>query len=234
MTPLLANPDLLPFSIAAAVLVGLVLVEVVSTLLGASAAAALDHVLGWHAALHHGGPDTDPGPLDWLNVGRVPLLVLLMILLASFAVLGFLAGSVVLSLSLRLPGWVLAVPAFAVALPLTRVVSRGLGRLVPRDESYAIDAAHLVGRTAEVTVGPARAGVVARARVQDGFGNWHFPRIVPADAGAEIAVGTIVLIVGEREGVLSVTPAEGALAQDWPKAGTGRGSAATGDHDDSV
>ena len=36
--------------------------------------------------------------------------------------------------------------------------------------------ADLVGRTAEVTVGPLDDGLPGRVKLRDAHGNWHFPR----------------------------------------------------------
>src|SRR6516165_3127522 len=89
MWSFLASPEFQPFSIAALVMIGLLVIETASTLLGTSASTLLDSVFGLHgvhveAGLHHGieshvpdstsnggivhGPD---GPFatafDWLN-----------------------------------------------------------------------------------------------------------------------------------------------------------------------
>src|SRR5436190_8320158 len=104
------------FVIAWLVLVGLCLIEVVSLVFGHSLSGAVDHLLGLdhgdvhvdvhgHDAAHlnHGGslldvhaemPTHTPGGnffgsfYDWLNAGRVPLLILLMAALGAFSVVG--------------------------------------------------------------------------------------------------------------------------------------------------
>src|ERR1044072_1788514 len=96
-----------PFVIAGLVLVGLCLIEAVSLLLGHSLSGTVDHLLGLdhgdvHVDVHahdaHGSvldvhPEMPHGNLfgsfyDWLNDGRVPLLILLMAALGAFSVVG--------------------------------------------------------------------------------------------------------------------------------------------------
>ena len=65
MLSFLGSPEFQPFSVAALVMVGLLIVEVASTLIGASASSLLDSLFGLHGVhleLHHGiaprGPET--------------------------------------------------------------------------------------------------------------------------------------------------------------------------------
>ena len=69
----LLAPEVRPFAIALAILLGLLLIEVVSMFGGLSAGSVLDKAL-------EGDGDGDgwlAGALGWLNVGRVPVMVLL-------------------------------------------------------------------------------------------------------------------------------------------------------------
>ena len=236
MSEILADPGFRPFLIAALILLGLVLVETLSMLAGTSASHSVDHMLGLdsHAVVPehgldsgHAFHDADPthahgdahadraGPLaeafGWINVGRIPLLMLLMAGLASFSVAGILIEAMARGLGVGLPVWLSAPVAVAVTLPAMRLVSRSVTWVIPKDQSFAIDSEDLIGRTGEVTLGPVRSGVVARIKVQDRYGNWHFPRVVPFEPSAEIAMGTQVLVVSRIGTELAVTPAEGTL-----------------------
>src|SRR5262245_61088568 len=225
---------LLPFVIAAGVLLGLIVIEVVLLLLGAS----LTHVFGHgdHLALHGhgvghghaaGGPDHGHahahhpearGPfgavLDWINIGRVPFLVLLMVLLAAFAAVGIFVQTIAAALLAPLPWPVAIAVAFAAALPATRGRSRFAARMLPRRETYSASEGELRGLTGEVTLGPARTGVVAKARFRDRHGNTHFTRVEPFEAADTIEQGAIVLAVELRGRVLAVTRADPALVPD--------------------
>ncbi len=76
-----------------------------------------------------------------------------------------------------------------------RASSRTVARIVPRDESYAVDVSEFIGRSAEVVVGPLDQGLPGRVRVKDQHGNWHSLRARAARSGDPIAIGANVLLV---------------------------------------
>jgi hypothetical protein len=208
----LASAAYLPFSVSAGVLLGLVVIEVGTALLGKPASAAVEELGGGDhgPALDHHGPDGDAfgSVLDWLNRGRVPILVLIMLLLAGFAVAGFVLQALANAILAPLPWPVAVVAAALLALPATRRLSQAIGWLMPRDETYVIDHERLIGLTGTVTLGPARAGLVAKARFLDSHGNTHFPRIEPLDPQESIAQDELVLAVelrGQNLAVVRVT-----------------------------
>jgi hypothetical protein len=221
-------PAFLPFVIAAGVLLGLVALEMLTTLLGAPLShwfhvdhadhAAPDHGVGHgdHADSHidHGPRGSLGTMLGWLNVGRAPLMVLLMVVLATFAAAGIALQAILASIVAPLPWPLAAVAALAVSLPATRWTSRFIAKVVPRDETYATSESELVGLTGEVTLGPARAGVVAKARFRDRHGNTHFTRVEPFEPGDTIEQGVVVLAVELRGRVLAVTRAGASLVSD--------------------
>jgi membrane protein implicated in regulation of membrane protease activity len=240
MWSFLVTPEFQPFTIAALVLIGVLAIEIASGLLGASVSTLLDTVFGLHgvhveAALHHGpdasGPESSgSGPVfaahhgmphgmtgpfgtafDWLNAGRVPLLVLMMAATACFAVFGMVLQIVAMHLAAPLPPAIAAVIAIAAAVPGTRWTSRLVTSILPRDETYAVTNEDLIGRVGIVTLGPVVAGAAARAKVQDKYGNWHFPRIAAGAADVSIPEGASVLIVDRVGGEYTVIEAEGRL-----------------------
>lgn len=183
---LLSDPALQPFGIAALVLAGLVAIEIVGALAGLSLSETLEGT-----AL---GEFAETG-LGWLNLGKAPFLVLVMIALALFAVCGLAVQFIAGALAGPLPAGVASLAALAAAIPATRIVSRWVGRILPRDESYAIHDDQLVGKKGVVTVGPLEAASVGRVRVTDAFGNRHFPRARPLDPGERIEVGASIVIM---------------------------------------
>jgi hypothetical protein len=188
---LLLAPEVRPFSIALAILLGLLLIEVVSMFAGLSAGSVLDKAL-------EGDGDADgwlAGALGWLNAGRVPVMVLLLLFLGGFAAAGFLVQSISGTLATPLPALVAAGVALVVALPVTRQGSQMVARLVPQDETYVVADADLVGRLAEVTLGPLDEGKPGRVKVLDAHGNWHFLPARAAPGRGPFATGTSVLLV---------------------------------------
>src|SRR5690606_34557297 len=96
-----------PFAVALLVTLGIGIIEIVGLFSGLSASAAIDNALpdldvdapvdlhaDMQADLHAEGPHAvEPGPLSamlsWLNFGRLPALVVLILLAGSFGVAGF-------------------------------------------------------------------------------------------------------------------------------------------------
>ena len=215
----LTAPGFYPFTIAALILVGLVVFEIVAVLVGLSFSTLLSH---GHS--DHGGADAhgEHGPLaawmSWLNKGGVPLLVLIMIALAAFAITGFLIQGIAKSLVAPLPTLVASIGAIAAAIPVTRTLSRWTAKILPGDETAAIDQAELVGLVGTVALGPLDQGKPGSVRVKDRYGNIHVLR-ANAAAGHTIPQGTSVLLVDGSRGLFQAIPAPKEL-----DAGTGRDS----------
>jgi membrane protein implicated in regulation of membrane protease activity len=195
MLEFIIAPENLPFSVAFLVMLLIGIVEAVG--LGAGAV---------HLDVH---ADADGGDLlGWLGVGRVPLLMLLVVFLAVFGLLGISIQQIVGPLSL----WIAAPAAAVAAVPLTGIGARGLARVMPQDETTAVSLDSLVGKRGTITVGTARAGSPAQARVRDSFGQPHYVMVEPHDAAHPIAEGETVLLIrrdgniftglGEADGVV--------------------------------
>jgi membrane protein implicated in regulation of membrane protease activity len=225
-----------PFVIAGLVLVGLCLIEVVSLVFGQSLSGAVDHLLGLdhgdvqvdvhghdvhgslldvHAEMptHTSGGNFFGSFYDWLNAGRVPLLILLMAALGAFSVVGLAIQIVAMHVAAPLPVLVATLLAFLGVIPTTRSVSRVLATFLPRDESYAVDEEALIGRTGVVTLGPVDWDSAGRAKVMDAHGNAHFPRVLPARENLTIEQGEKVLVVDRVGGTLTVMPAAERLLE---------------------
>jgi hypothetical protein len=187
----LLAPDVRPFALAAAIMLALGAIEMLTSLVGFS----LSHFVGKDFHLDgesHGGI---AGLMIWINAGRVPLLILALLTLGLFSIAGFLFQGIAHSAGLHVPAWIAAIAAIAAAIPAVRITSRGISRIIPRDETYVIDEADFVGHLAVVTVGPLDQGLPGRVRLKDVFGNWHS---VAARAGPDskaLAVGASVLLV---------------------------------------
>ena len=213
----LVAPGYAPFTIALGLLVGIVAIEGLSMIGGHSASHLFETLFGVDA---HDAPEADAthgalgSALDWLNIGRAPFLALFAAALGIFAACGFILQSVAASAIAPLPGWVAAVLAVVPTVPATRWLSGAIGKLMPREETYVVAQSDLVGRTGVITLGPARRGVVARMKLQDQHGNWHFPKIEPFAAEDEIPEGALVLVVEESAGTLRVARADGKLVEN--------------------
>jgi len=133
----------------------------------------------------------------------------LMILLSAFGLIGLLGQQFLAALTgAPWSAWVAAPASAVVALPVTGAVSAALGRVMPRDETTAIDVSALVGREAEIVIGTATPGNPARARAVDHFGQTHYVMLEPDNADQRFVTGEKVLLV-RREGELFKAMARG-------------------------
>lgn len=183
-------PNCLPFTIALGCLVFLSLYQIGSLVFGLSLPGVLDIPdlpdVEW---MHY---------LDWLNLGRVPIVVTLMVFFWIFGAVGLILQNVLLSaLEWTLPRWI-AIPSVAViAVTSLHWVIPPVARLLPKDETSAIDEDY-VGRTAVITIGVARADLPAEARTRDRFGRDRYLQVVPDLPDETLPSGQEVLIVSKR------------------------------------
>lgn len=146
------------------------------------------------------GVDGDAGFADallaWAGIGRVPFLMWLVLFLAFFGALGLGLQQLMTGLTGGPGGNLLMVPlAAAAALPPTGAAARLVGRIFPSLETTAIQRDELVGRYAEISIGTARTGHPARARVTDQHGQLHQIMVEPDSADQVFQAGESVLLV---------------------------------------
>lgn len=137
-----------------------------------------------------------PSLLSWINVGRLPLLMLIVVFLFGFGMTGIIGQRIFAALFGQPAPWFLAAPlAFAAALPVTRVFGRGVAKIMPRDETTAVTRESLLGRVAVIVTGDARSSSAAQARVRDQHGQAHYIMVEPDNASDVFPQGTSVLLV---------------------------------------
>ncbi|MBK8158564.1 MAG: DUF1449 family protein [Rhodospirillaceae bacterium] len=204
-----------PFAIAGLILIGLLVIEIVSMLMGVSLSAKIDALFDVdtpdtpdldHGGIAASGLDVHAGEgslfgtaWDWLNAGRVPLLVWLMGLLGAFTAFGYIIQALAHLAIGFLPAFMAAIPAAVLAIPATRNVSRLIGRIVPRDESYAVTRDDLIGLTGTISLGPVTEQEIGRVLVKDAHGNRHLTWVRAAEPGINLPTGAVVLLT-ERHG----------------------------------
>lgn len=205
----LLEPHNLPFAAALGVMVLLAVMQMVGIgdLLGD---ADVDADIG-ETGMADGPID---GLLSLFGVGRVPFMIWLGLFLLMFAGLGLgiqeLAESFI---GYPFDALLASVLAGIAALPVTGVVARPLGRILPHDETTAVSLDTLVGRRAHITDGVARNGSPARARVIDRHGHPHHVMVEPHEASSEMHAGDEVLLVRrEGENFYATALAERALS----------------------
>jgi hypothetical protein len=189
MGAFITSGDNVPFFAALLLMLLIGLVEALGlgggAVLGDGIDADVDADIDGHASL-----------LNWLNVGKLPMLMLIVVFLFSFGLTGLILQQVIAGIFGRPGPWWLAVPlAVAAALPFTRLFSRVVSRVLPSDETTAVARETLVGRWATIVTGKAEVGSAAQARVRDVHGQTHYVMIEPDDAGEVFEEGSQVIIV---------------------------------------
>lgn len=185
-------PQTMPFGVAMLVMIGIGVIEGIGIFVAASPSELIEHYF------HLDHPEID-GPLGWLHIGRVPLLVLLILLLLGFAIGGYaiqlfwhgLFGS-------YLPTLVALVPAGFIGLANVHVLGGLLAKILPKDETSAVSEQTLLGRAGVVVTGTARRGMAAEVKVRDQHGNAHFLMLEPDLDGEEFEQGSVVLVVSKH------------------------------------
>ncbi|MBR0712885.1 OB-fold-containig protein [Bradyrhizobium liaoningense] len=184
-------PEVRPFAIAAAMIVIVGSVEVVAMLVGAS----ISEMLGIAVDFSHPSDSGVVNAISWINLGGVPLLIFILLLLGAFSITGFLIQDLARLVAGPLPVTVASLGALAASVPLVRMSSGFIAKIIPKDESYAVGLGDLVGRVGEVVIGPLDQGPPGRVSVADVHGNRHFVWAVAAPSSAPLAQGTLVLLV---------------------------------------
>lgn len=134
--------------------------------------------------------------LSWLYVGRIPLLMLVVVFLAVYGITGYLLQGLFQTVfGNYLNAWLAAAAAWLVSLPVVRTASAGLYRVMPKDETTAIEQKHLIGRVGVVVLGEAHAGKPAEVRVKDQYGQHHYVMAEPDGDGEVLKQGDAVLLV---------------------------------------
>ncbi len=214
-----------PFTLALALLFGLLALELVALVVGASLLAGEGEVdqdidapnldvadfdldidadidLGDFelADLEADAPGAAPaGPLAWLGIGKVPFMIWLVVLLAGFGLSGMgLQLALRDGLGFDLPAWIAAIPAGAFGLWFARGFGGVFARLLPKTETEAMSERMLARRRGVITQGTASRGRPAEVRVMDRFGNTHYLRAEPLQDSDALDQGTEVLVLRDR------------------------------------
>lgn len=196
-------PESMPFAAALVLMLLIGLAEAVG--LGAGAA----HV------------EVDAGLLGWLGFGKVPFLALLVIFLALFGLIGIGVQQLAeMLLGAPLSPWLASAGAIVLSLPLLGTAASGLARILPQDETTAVGLDSLLGKRATITVGTARPGSPAQARVRDVHGQPHYVLVEPSEDTSVREGGSLLLV--RREGDIFIGLYEGEALEalpDRPKLG---------------
>ena len=190
----LMDPAFLPFVVAGLTVLVLAVLEVLAVVLGWTVSDAIDNLLP--------GVDIDagdaPGVLSWLGFGKAPFLVVLIVILACFAISGILIQHILLTwLGITLWPVLAVVLALAITLPSSSFLSGVLARLIPADETSGIHRDDLVGCHGHIAQGVASDDRPAEAQVTGPKGLRHWI-MVRAERGESLSPGTPIRIIARE------------------------------------
>ena len=210
------------FTGALAVMLLIAAVEGIGVLLGASVSEHLQSLLpatDLNANLEFDASEAIVSPfrkaLVWLRVGQVPVLMLLIVFLTIFGLGGLVLQTVVMGVFGSYLTSAIAVPAMFVGslLPL-RAAGAAIARVIPMDETDAVTEDSFIGSVAAITLGTARRGEPAEARLRDVHGHTHYVMVEPDDPQASFAAPMEVLIVRRIDNRFAVIDLAGELIED--------------------
>jgi hypothetical protein len=210
LTDILLAPDVRPFAVAAAIMLALGGIELLATLVGFS----ISELVGKEVTVDADSGNGLGGLFLWINAGRLPLLILIILALGVFSIAGFFLQGLAHGVGISIPASIAALAAAACSIPVIRVTSRGIARIIPRDETYAVEEADFIGHVAEVSIGPLDQGLPGRVRLKDVFGNWHSlvarasPESIPLPVGA-----SVLLVDRDAKSFIAISAPTDLIAQ---------------------
>jgi hypothetical protein len=188
-----------PFAVALGLTLAIAFIELLGLILGAQPSAMVDSAL---PDFDTDIPDVELGPLSqslsWLSFGKLPALVVLILISASFGLIGF-AGQEALRrvIGFAINPWIASIPAAFGAAFVTRHAGLALARIMPKEESDAVSTKAFVGRVATVFRGVAAIGHPAEAKLTDIHGKTHYVLIEPDEGEASMPEGSEVVIISQ-------------------------------------
>lgn len=188
-----------PFAVALGLTLAIMLIELVGLVFGAQPSAMVDSALpDFDADM----PEVELGPLSqslsWLSFGRLPALVVLILISASFGLVGFAVQEALRrTIGFAIDPWLACVPAAIGAAFITRHAGLALARIMPKEETEAVSTKAFVGRVATVFRGVAGPGHPAEAKLTDIHGKTHYVLIEPGEGEASMPEGSEVVIISQ-------------------------------------
>ena len=212
------------FTAALGVMLLVAAVEGVGALLGASVSEHLQALLpntDLDASLELDASEAIVTPfakaLAWLRVGQVPVLMLLVAFLTIFGLGGLLLQRLAMgALGGYLPPTIAVPVVLAGSLPAMRAVGGVIARIVPMDETDAVTVDSFIGSVATITLGTARHGEPAEAKLRDVHGHTHYVMVEPDDPRASFSASTEVLIIRRLNNRFAVIDFAGEMIEDSP------------------
>lgn len=196
------------FSVALLLMLLLAVLEVIALLIGMPISDSVESLLPEPDVHVEIGEPSNSSLLTrflgWLRVGKVPVLMLFVIFLLCFGLLGlFIQNLTNLIFSFLLPSWIAIPVVVFLSLAPVRWIGGVLERLMPTDETTAINEDALLGRTAIIVLGQARKNYPAQAKVKDQHGYTHYIYVEPDTHKETLNQGDQVILLTRNQTVFT-------------------------------
>ncbi len=146
--------------------------------------------------------------LAWLQIGRLPTMVVLILFLASFGIGGLVLQKIVLAMTgSLLPATFAALPVTVAAFFATGKLGAWIAPIIPRDETEAFSVDSFLGLNATVLRGTASNGQPAEAKLTDPLGHAHYVMVEPRDPTLTFRAGELVQLILRRGACFLAIPA---------------------------
>jgi len=197
----LANENL-PFTIALVFMLGLAFIEIMTSMIGFQLSDLLENFIPDMDIDLDIDVDADVSPgdfgdldvdvdvdtplftrfLSWLRIGKVPVLILFVVFLIIFSIMGLSMQLILKNMfDFYLPAIIAVIPVFIVSIFVLHFISGMLTVIAIKEVSLGVDIDSLIGRMGKITVGTARKGSPAEAKVIDKYSKKHYVMVEPED-----------------------------------------------------
>lgn len=223
MFDFLLSPANTPFTVALGLMITFTVIEIITASMGMGLSDMIDSLLPEFDAdidldidgADASGPDSVTKLLAWFRIGEVPVVMLLIVFLTGFGLSGlifqYLAASI---LQTAMPVGIAAFVALAASIPIVRVCGGALGKFMPKDETYAVSEKSFHGKVVTITLGQARAGKPAQAKLTDQYGQTHYMMVEPDKDDEQFGQGNKAIIVGQAGATYKVISCTSAALTD--------------------
>lgn len=187
MWELFIHPSNLFFSVSLCLMLLLGIIEILLLIIGTSSQGFLDQFMPDSLFdTHHPDFNLDTEQslwvqfLDWLYLGRIPVVIWLIIFLTTYALFGLIVQGLFFQWTESYFAlWIIAPASLFLCMPIVRLVAALIAKILPQDETTAIHSNELIGLTAEIILGEAKQNYPAQAKVKDQYGLTHYVMVEP-------------------------------------------------------
>ncbi len=190
-----------PFTFAIAFVLALGVFELLAVLLGLSLLNTIDDILPAKTDVDF-RQHTAGYILNWLCLGKLPLLIWLALALTSFAILGYAINHLSLLWIYHFqPLW--RVVSYSALLTIFSIHFTGnwLARLLPQHTTDTVDRDDLAGSVGRITIGTATCDSPAKALVKDAFLQRHYVTVIPDSPKETLTQGTSIILLCRKDGL---------------------------------